>query len=106
MSWKKALTVSSDGVLIKLHVLPGSQQSIFPGGFDNWRHRIIVKVRSPAQENKANNEVKQLIAEYFDIQPRDVMLVSGEKNKEKTILLKQLPIAQVQLKLEVAFLGL
>ena len=39
-------------------------------------------------DNKANIEVIKTVAQYFCKSTRDVMIVSGEKNKEKTLFVK------------------
>lgn len=43
----------------------------------------IVKTTAPAIENKANEKVIELIADYFKVKKSAVRLIKGVKNKEK-----------------------
>ena len=94
-SLKDAVKQSPQGVLICLHVVPGSSQVVFPAGYNQWRNCIEIKVKSEAKDNKANTEVIETIAAYFQISLKDVSLVNGQKNREKTIGLKKVPIEAV-----------
>jgi uncharacterized protein (TIGR00251 family) len=95
-SYRDAIKVSSQGVLLSIHAIPGSTQTVFPGNYNEWRHAIEMKVRSAAKENKANTEVLATIARFFQLSLKDVILVSGEKNREKTVCLKNISLARVQ----------
>ena len=94
-SLKDAVKQSPQGVLICLHVVPGSSQVVFPAGYNQWRNCIEIKVKSEAKDNKANTEVIETIAAYFQISLKDVSLVNGQKNREKTIGLKKVPFEAV-----------
>jgi uncharacterized protein (TIGR00251 family) len=87
-------------------VVPGSSQILFPAGYNQWRKCIEIKVRSEAKENKANNEVVETIAGFFKISPTNVILVSGQKSREKTVALKKVPIDTVCERLEESLHGL
>jgi len=94
-SWKDAVKQSPQGVLISLHVVPGSSNEVFPSGYNPWRNCLEIKVRSAASENKANREVLETLARFFGIAHEDVQLLSGLKNREKTILLKRISFKRV-----------
>ena len=64
-SFKDAIKSSKQGVILRVHVVPGSSQSLFPAGYNQWRKCIEIKVRSEAKDNKANNEVIKTVAEFF-----------------------------------------
>ena len=89
MNFKNAIDNSKDGVLIKLHVIPGSSKLVFPARYDRWRDCIEIKVKAPAKENRANREIIEKIAEYFNISTKDVSIVSGKKGRKKTVLIKK-----------------
>jgi uncharacterized protein (TIGR00251 family) len=80
-----ALRTNNQGVDMSVHVTPRSSESCFPAGFDPWRTSIEVKVTAEAKENKANREVLQTIATFFHIPITDISIVSGGKNRFKTI---------------------
>jgi hypothetical protein len=105
-SFKDAIKSSNQGVLLCLHVVPGSFETVFPAGYNQWRNCIEIKVRSEAKDNKANNEVVETIAGFFNITPKNVILVSGQKSREKTVALKKVTVDTVCERLEESFHGL
>ena len=100
MNYKNAINDSKKGILIKLHVSAGSSQSIFPAGYNEWRRSIEIKTKAEAKENKANKEIISKIAEYFDILAKNISITSGKNSKDKIILIKNVPIAEIYKKLE------
>lgn len=104
-SYKDAIKGSSQGVLLSLHVIPGSSQTVFPVTYNQWRHSIEMKVCSQAKENKANTEVLETIAQFFQLAGKDVILISGEKNREKTVCLKNIAPGRVEGMLKEFFDG-
>jgi len=100
-----AIKRSKQGVLLCLHVIPGSSQTAFPGKYDEWRHSLEIKVRSEAKDNKANREVIETIAGFFGVSVHDVILVSGEKTRQKTVCLKKISIDAVTAKVKGSFHG-
>jgi len=106
MNCKHAISLSKNEVLMKLHVIPDSSQSLFPAGYNKWRNCIEIKVKAAAKENKANNEVITKIAEYFNHSSKDISIVSGQKGREKIISIKNVPIKNVCSKIEGSLHGL
>ncbi len=94
-----AVKNSVHGVIIRVHVVPGSSETLFPAGYNPWRNCIETKVQSAAQENKANIEIIETIAWFFGLPARNVLLVSGEKSREKTLVLKGISLDSVLKKL-------
>jgi len=105
-SFKDAIKSSNQGILLCVHVVPGSSQVVFPAGYNPWRKCIEIKVRSETKDNKANNEVVVTIAGFFKISPKNVILVSGQKSREKTVALKKVPVDTICERLEESFHGL
>jgi len=83
-----------------LHVVPGSSQAMFPAGYNQWRNCIEIKVRSEAKENKANTEVVETIARFFQLSTKDVLVKSGQKGREKTVVIQKISVDAVCQKLE------
>lgn len=104
-SFTDAIRPSPQGVLLSIHVVPGSAQTVFPATYNPWRQSIEIKVRSVAKDNKANTEVLETIARFFQLSAKDVILVSGEKQREKTICLKNVTANTVGAKLKRFFDG-
>lgn len=103
ISYKDALKESSQGVMLSLHVIPGSAQTVFPVSYNQWRHALEIKVQAQAKDNKANIEVVETIAHFFKLSRKDVVLMSGEKNREKTICLKNISLTMVLGRLQESF---
>lgn len=88
-----------------VHVIPGASHTRFPAGFNPWRGCIEIKVRSTAQENKANREVMETIARFFGLSAQDVHVTSGQKSREKTVRLTGISAEAIIKKLEASFHG-
>jgi len=104
MSCNNAISISKDEVLIKIHVIPGSSQSLFPAGYNSWRQ--CIEVKATAKENKANSEVIEKISKYFNILPKDVYIVSGQKGREKIVSIKNIQKRDICRKIEESLNGL
>jgi len=90
-SFTDAIIGSKEGVLLCLHVAPGSSQTVFPYKYNQWRKSIEIKVTSIARDNKANTEVRETLARFFQLTSNDVIIVDGEKSREKTVCLRKIP---------------
>ena len=95
-----------DGAIINLFVTPGAQSAIFPAGFNKWRRCIEIKVNSPAKDNKANKYVIKTIAEFLDKPVEDVFVVSGMKNRLKSVLIKGISAEAISERLKESLNGL
>ena len=100
-----AVKKHKDGALLDLFVTTESDKSIFPTGYNQWRKRLEIRVCSPAKDNKANKEIVEVIAEFFDKQNKDVLVISGEKSREKTLLVKNISLEHVVTQLRKALNG-
>jgi len=47
--------------------------------------KLIVKVKEPPREGRANQAVIKLLAEHFEVPQSQVRILSGFKSKNKTI---------------------
>lgn len=105
MSFSDTIKQTSQGVVLRLHVIPGSSQTVFPEKYDQWRKAFEIKVQSKPKDNKANAEVLETISCFFQLSPKDVVLISGLKSREKTVCLKKITIEKVHEKLKRFFHG-
>ncbi|MDY6835193.1 MAG: DUF167 domain-containing protein [Chloroflexota bacterium] len=46
---------------------------------------ILVRVKSPSREGKANDAVIKLLAKYFHVPQNSVRIVSGHKGRNKVV---------------------
>lgn len=45
-----------------------------------------IAVHEPPHDGRANDAIRRSLAEFFDIPPSSLLLVSGEKGREKVFL--------------------
>jgi len=81
--------VKDSGVEVDVIVSPRSGRSGIEG-IDSWRNRLIVKVRSPPLDGKANREVEEVISAAAG-SPSHV--TSGHTNRQKTLRIEGDPAA-------------
>lgn len=48
-------------------------------------NQYLVKVKAPPKENKANREVIETLAEYFDVPKSRVSILTGLKSSQKVV---------------------
>lgn len=97
---------SKGGTLLDIFVTPNAKSVVFPAGYNPWRRRIEMKVTSLAKDNKANMDAIKTIAEYFSQPTSAIIIVSGQKNKEKTLFVKNVSVDEVAKKLRKSLDGL
>ncbi|PJE65589.1 hypothetical protein COU91_00900 [Candidatus Saccharibacteria bacterium CG10_big_fil_rev_8_21_14_0_10_47_8] len=67
--------------LLEVRVKPGSKKGpLVQLALDG---SLLVYVREPAADGKANNAVTQLLAKYLDVPKTNVQMISGYKSKIK-----------------------
>jgi uncharacterized protein (TIGR00251 family) len=76
-----ALTEISDGILVDIEVSPKSKNFEI-SGYNEWRERIEIKIKSPPLKGKAN---KEIINEFSKLTKKDVEITSGHKSRQKTL---------------------
>jgi len=54
-------------------------------GIELVEGRLIVRVKEPPTEGKANEAVLRAVAGYYGVAPRDVHLVSGGSGRHKLV---------------------
>jgi uncharacterized protein (TIGR00251 family) len=95
-----------DGAIINLFVTPDAKSINFPAGYNKWRNCIEMKICSPAKEDKANMEVIKTVAEFVESPIENVYIISGRKNRSKTVLIKGVSPDNVSERLKESLNGL
>lgn len=54
-------------------------------GFDEWRKRLIVRIKERPIEGKANAAVIRFFSGLFGIPRRGIRITSGQKTNQKTL---------------------
>lgn len=66
---------------VTVRVKPGSKKGpLVQPALDG---SLLVFVREPAVEGKANQAVIELLADYYDVPKRSVQMISGQKSRLK-----------------------
>ena len=73
---------TKEGVVIEIHVVPGSKGGGF--SYESWEKRLKVRVSSPAVKGKANKEVVGIFSDLFG----NCELVSGPGSRKKSLLVR------------------
>jgi uncharacterized protein (TIGR00251 family) len=106
MKDQKAIQQKENKLYIRVHVTPNASTSLFPAGFDTWRNSIEIYVQAEAQDNKANQDVIRVIAQYCQVPASQVRIHLGLKKRMKVIVITHPEIEQIRWKIEDAINGL
>jgi len=68
-------------VKIRVEVKPNSKSP----GVEPVQGHLVVRVKEPPTEGKANEAVLRAVAGYYGVAPRDVHLVSGAAGRHKVL---------------------
>ena len=84
-------------VKIKVKVIPGAKKT----GISGWMEGEILKIHiaEKPEAGKANDALVRLLAKTFEMRKEDVLIQSGLRGRNKTILLKGVDASQVRIKL-------
>ena len=84
-----------DGCELDVLVSPRSNRS-GPEGVDEWRKMLILRVRAPPLDGRANKEVEATLSEITGFR---CQVVRGQTSRQKTVLISG-PAEQIVSKLE------
>ena len=92
-----AIWETERGTLLKVVVRPKSREKNLVAEVSP--EVIIVNLKSPAREGKANSELVKRIAKALLISSSSITLVAGHKAKEKTLLVQGLSPTEIEQRL-------
>ncbi|MDR1404352.1 MAG: DUF167 domain-containing protein [Candidatus Methanoplasma sp.] len=84
MRIEDVIRARDQGVEADVLVSPRSGRSGVEG-IDEWRSRLIMKVKSPPLDGKANREVEEILSRMTDSKAE---VISGHTSRQKTVFLK------------------
>lgn len=73
-----------DGCLLSVRILPRSSANRIVGMHGA---RLKIAVTAPPLDNRANKVVLEFLADKFNISRKDVVLASGNKSRDKKVLI-------------------
>ena len=77
--------ICPDGLMIRIYAQPGTRKTGFAGLF---KDRVKIKVACPPVEGKANKELKKFLASACDVSKSKVVLIKGDRSRDKSILIR------------------
>lgn len=89
-------------VLIDIEVTPGAKNPKVPSGYNPWRKRIEVRLSEQAQKGKANDQLIEEIASFFDVPKSAVTIESGASGTKKTVRIECVMMELIRKKIEYA----
>jgi len=69
-------------MIIRIRVIPDAYENEVVGRVGSV---VRVKVCSPEIDEKANNVLLNYLAEFFEVRPKSIHIMRGERAKEKTV---------------------
>jgi uncharacterized protein (TIGR00251 family) len=79
--------------ILRLRVVPNARRSEVVGVHGE---AIKVKVQAPAVEGKANEALREFLAERLDVPAGAVEIISGGKSRDKMVAVEGLETAQAR----------
>lgn len=73
---------SDDGIIFCIKVIPGSSKSAFSAVEDGV---LKIKLNSPPVDGRANAECINLLSKTFRVAKSSIVILSGERSKQKRI---------------------
>lgn len=73
---------NAGGVSFLVRVQPGASRSEIAGDQDG---RLRIRLAAPAQEGRANESLRRLLASLLRVAPSDVSIAQGEHSRTKRI---------------------
>jgi uncharacterized protein (TIGR00251 family) len=85
---KDAIKITREGVIIDLEISAGSKETAIHG-YNEWRKRIEVRVAQRAQKGKANGELISFLSNLFNINSKNIEIISGLTSSKKSVMILQ-----------------
>lgn len=76
--------------VLKLRIVPNARRSEVVGTHGD---AIKVKVQAPPVDGKANEALREFLAEQLQIPARSVEIIGGEKSRDKTVAIADLDVS-------------
>ena len=86
-----------EGSTLKVRVAPGASREKIVGSHGD---ALKVAVCEPPEKGRANEAVERLLAAAVGLRPGDVAVVRGRAARDKVVLFRGLPEAELRARLE------
>lgn len=88
----------SDGVLLKVHLVPGASSNTIAGRFGD---AVKVSVKAPAVEGAANKALVETLARLLGVKKRQVEIVLGHTSRDKLVFVGEVSALEVRQRLGI-----
>ena len=85
-----------EGSTLKVRVAPGASREGIVGEHGD---ALKVAVREPPEKGRANEALERLLANALRVKPADVSVVRGHGARDKVVLFRGLPLAELRARL-------
>jgi len=82
--------------LLRLRIVPNARRSEVVGEYGD---AIKIKIQAPALEGKANEALRDFLAERLQLPAGAIDLVSGQKSRDKTVAITGLSVEEARARL-------
>jgi len=87
------ITERDGAILLSVRVVPRASRESIEGEFQG---ALKVRLMAPPVDDRANDALRRLLAARLNVPVSAVRIVSGEKNRSKTISIEGVTAAQVR----------
>lgn len=94
---KDAVWETDEGVFLRVLVKPKSTLKKLISDLNE--DKVVVNLKSPAREGKANTELLKRISKVLGTSTGNVKLIAGHKSREKTLLISGMELEVVARKI-------
>lgn len=85
MELKEAIHPVKNGTELEIIVSPNSSRRGIEG-LDEWRKRLIIRVKAPPLDGKANKEVEEVLEEMTGLK---CSIIRGQTGRQKTVFFSE-----------------
>jgi uncharacterized protein (TIGR00251 family) len=85
MSFEDAIRPASDGAIIDIEASPGAKETKVPAGYNQWRKRLLVKLKAPPERGRANVELIDALARLLNVPSVRIEITSGATDSRKSV---------------------
>ena len=81
---ENCIRISGGFLFLNVKAVPGASKSELAGIKDG---KVKVRIAAPPEDGKANEELRSFLAKTLEIPKKDIVVISGEKSRTKTLRL-------------------
>jgi uncharacterized protein (TIGR00251 family) len=92
-----AIRPCGGGLLVGVRVSPSSRRTALKGVYGD---RLKVSVSAPPEDNRANQELMEALANWLEVTRDDVHIETGHKSRDKVVVFRGMGESELRRKLD------